>query len=96
MDIVERLRKRAATWLSVGWGNNDIFDEAADEIERLRNKVRWLEMCENTVVKQNAEIERLREALEKIALSVCEIKTDSAGAWSYCITIAKTALKEGE
>jgi len=36
MDIVERLRKRAATWLSVGWGNNDIFDEAADEIERLR------------------------------------------------------------
>ena len=36
MDIVERLRKRAATWVSVGWGNNDIFDEAANEIERLR------------------------------------------------------------
>ena len=39
MDIVERLRKRAATWVSVGWGNNDIFDEAADEIERLRKEV---------------------------------------------------------
>ena len=36
MDIVERLRKRAATWVSVGWGNNDIFDEAANTIERLR------------------------------------------------------------
>jgi len=36
MDIVERLRKRAATWLSVGWGNNDIFDEAANTIEQLR------------------------------------------------------------
>ena len=45
------------------------------------------------LIKENV---KLREALEKIALSVCEIKTDSAGAWSYCITIAKTALKEGE
>jgi len=36
MDIVERLRKRAATWVSVGWGNNDIFDEAANTIEKLR------------------------------------------------------------
>ena len=60
MDIVERLRKRAATWVSVGWGNNDIFDEAANEIERLWNKVQWLEMCETTVVKQDNEIERLR------------------------------------
>ena len=39
MDIVERLRKRDAIWLSVGWDNNDIFDEAADEIERLRRDV---------------------------------------------------------
>jgi len=61
MDIVERLRKRAATWVSVGWGNNDIFDESANEIERLWNKVRWLEMCESTVVKQDNEIERLRK-----------------------------------
>ena len=37
MDIVKRLRKRAATWVSVGWGNNDIFDEAANTIERLRD-----------------------------------------------------------
>jgi len=45
-DIVERLRKRAITWLSFGWGNNDIYDEAADEIERLRKtnimQARWL------------------------------------------------------
>ena len=39
MDSVERLRKRDAIWLSVGWDNNDIFDEAADEIERLRRDV---------------------------------------------------------
>ena len=36
MDIVKRLRERTATWVSVGWDNDDIFDDAADEIERLR------------------------------------------------------------
>ena len=36
MDIVERLRKRAASWLSFDWDNDDIFDDAANEIERLR------------------------------------------------------------
>jgi len=39
-DIVERLRKRAITWLSFGWGNNDIYDEAANEIERLREALK--------------------------------------------------------
>ena len=48
MDIVERLRKRAATWVSVGWGNNDIFDEAANEIEQLRKALRYiLTHCES-------------------------------------------------
>jgi uncharacterized protein YPO0396 len=61
MDIVERLRQEIA-----GYTDGPIeaaeatMHEAANEIERLRNKVQWLEMCENTVVKQNAEIERLR------------------------------------
>ena len=36
MDIAERLRKRAASWLSFDWDNDDIFDDAANEIERLR------------------------------------------------------------
>ena len=36
MDIVERLRERAASWLSFDWDNDDIFDDAANEIERLR------------------------------------------------------------
>lgn len=36
MDIVKRLRKRAASWLSFDWDNDDIFDDAANEIERLR------------------------------------------------------------
>jgi soluble P-type ATPase len=93
MDIVKRLRKRAATWVSVGWGNNDIFDEAADEIERLRNKVRWLEMCENTVVKQDNEIERLRgenqKQRERIMLLNSMIQTEHE-------IIRVAALKESE
>ena len=38
MDIVERLRKRAASWLSFDWDNDDIFDDAAKEIERLQKE----------------------------------------------------------
>ena len=42
-----------------------VADRAIKEIEKLRNKTRWLELVENTVVKQDKEIERLREALQK-------------------------------
>ena len=38
MDIVKRLRKRAASWLSFDWDNDDIFDDAAKEIERLQKE----------------------------------------------------------
>ena len=36
MDIVKRLREQADSWLSFDWDNDDIFDDAANEIERLR------------------------------------------------------------
>ena len=36
MDIVKRLREQADSWLSFGWDNDNIFDDAANEIERLR------------------------------------------------------------
>lgn len=48
MDIVERLRSEAANWSATC---GDLFGEAADDIERL----------DAVVVKQAAEIERLRE-----------------------------------
>ncbi len=38
------------------------------------------------------EIERLREALQKIADSQVEI--NAAGAWSYCVFVAQTALQQ--
>jgi len=67
MDIVERLRKRAATWVSVGWGNNDIFDEAADEIERLRREREIFSQALDDANDWGGELyadnERLREAL---------------------------------
>ena len=65
MDIVEQLRKSANTVYSQdGYTFRlGLQNEAANEIERLRNKVQWLEMCETTVVKQDNKIERLREAL---------------------------------
>lgn len=70
MDIVARLRDP----ILFNFDAFDLCDEAADEIERLQNKVQWLELVENTVIKQADEIEklreernRLREALQKIA-----------------------------
>ena len=62
MDIVERLRQKAERKSpNLYVEQQRIETEAANEIERLRNKVQWLEMCENTVVKQTNEIEKLRE-----------------------------------
>jgi len=74
--------------------------EAANEIERLRNKVQWLEMCENTVVKQNVEIERLRELLQQW-LGNCFVDTYGQGV-TFGMGVKKVwaetraALKEGE
>ena len=58
MDIVKRLREQAASWLSFGWDNDDIFDDAANEIERLREQAHY--HYENGL-KKDVEIERLRE-----------------------------------
>jgi hypothetical protein len=59
-DIVERLRKRAATWVSVGWGNNDIFDEAANEIELLRKQLAHSVNLGNSWMD---ELDRMRKTL---------------------------------
>lgn len=70
MDIVDRLRQTEEETATVGQKLvylqvpvNPDGPEGANEIERLRNKVEWLEMCEKTVVKQDNEIEWLRQAL---------------------------------
>ena len=103
MDIVKRLRQEIA-----GYTDGPIeaaeatMHEAAEEIERLRNKVQWLEMCETTVVKQDNEIERLREKYEE---AIDDIEEWGAYAPEYfqekwklkeCIEQHRAALKEGE
>ena len=75
MVIVERLRKQTATW--------SIFNDAADEIERLREQAHY--HYENGL-KKDVEIERLREVLERIA-------EEGSGNGQ---AIAYAALKEGE
>jgi len=45
MDIVKKLRERSQRWSSAGWGNSDVFDAAADEIERLREALKGLLQC---------------------------------------------------
>jgi len=80
MDIVERLRKRAATWLSVGWGNNDIFDEAANEIERLR-----------VVLQQIADIEH-----EDIPTPQTSNESVTWIVLAMAVGLAEKALKENE
>jgi hypothetical protein len=80
MDIVERLRKRAATWVSVGWGTNDIFDEAADEIVRLRG-----------VLQQIADIEH-----EDIPAPKTPNEGVTWTVLAMAVGLAEKALKEGE
>ena len=90
MDIVERLNQ-----LDGFFPIPLIAKEAADEIERLReeNQQQALdfiasegEWCEMTD-KKNKEIERLREALRRIAND-----KDGLDVWSF----AEAALKEKE
>ena len=80
MDIVERLRNRAATWVSVGWGNNDIFDEAANTIERLRG-----------VLQQIADIEH-----EDIPVPTTPNEANVWTVLAMIIGLAEKALKETE
>ena len=80
MDIVERLRKRAATWVSFGWGNNDIFDEAANTIERLRG-----------VLQQIADIEH-----EDIPAPTTPNEANVWTVLAMTIGLAEKALKESE
>ena len=70
-----------------------VADRAIKEIEKLRNKTRWLELVENTVVKQDKEIERLREALNQI----CKYESPSGDPWftyNEAIEIAHSALQQ--
>jgi hypothetical protein len=80
MDIVERLRKRAATWVSVGWGTNDIFDEAADEIERLRGALQQIADIEHE------DIPAPKTPNEGVTWTVL----------AMAVGLAEKALKEGE
>ena len=80
LDIVERLRKRAATWVSVGWGNNDIFDEASNTIERLRG-----------VLQQIADIEH-----EDIPVPTTPNEANVWTVLAMTIGLAEKALKESK
>jgi len=73
-DEIERLRKivdRLSDWKEVNGVRVLMKDYYETEIERLRNKARWVEMVESTVVKQDAEIERLRRIMTSI-LNACK------------------------
>lgn len=90
MDIVERLRQRIAL---VKFDSDAIaLHDAADTIEQLRGQVDFERECrEDTYAdleKQDAEIERLREALKKI----CHVTGSDMEAYD----IAENALKEKE
>jgi len=75
-DIVERLRAGAANF------GYPLFEEAADEIERLRKSA--IETMQEMLRRAN-EIERLRLALQEIA----DMRYDNTSA----ATIARRALE---
>ena len=88
MDIVERLRKLADGERPYG-SLLDVMDEAADEIERLRwenanmeklwgkSEGTWMEIRD----KQDAEIERLREALKLVRDELDRRRKNAEEAW---------------
>ena len=89
MDIVERLRQaETAKDFFEDW---KVYKEAADEIERLRKDyaLAWENhlLHEQIFVLTEAKIERLREALQKIA---------KTADWPTQLTIAKSALQQKE
>ena len=63
----------------------DLFDVAADEIERLREVRDGLANMADALLAKDAEIERLRAALEEIA-------GDPTGISTYQADLAKQAL----
>jgi len=98
MDIVERLRRiNAFLYVTEDEPEYDykLSYEAADEIERMRNKVRWLEMCENTVVKQDNEIERLRKENQKLWERIM-ILNDMIQTEHEIIRVRKSAKRKGK
>jgi len=98
MDIIERLRWRIHTSHDV----NALTNEAANEIERLREALKTFadnvretnaEIDKNwakTIYPLKAENQRLREALKEILAHETDYEPYD------CIEIARAALKEGE
>ena len=62
MDIVERLRASGIE----GGDNWKKYQEAADEIERLRSKAELLDACQIMALQQLEEIERLRKIIYEL------------------------------
>jgi len=97
MDIVERLRWRIHTSEDV----NALTNEAANEIERLREALR---LMPKTITDAANEIERLRGVLQQIAdiehEDIPVPQTSNEGVtWTVlamAVGLAKKALKEGE
>jgi len=105
MDIVEWLRELRMSTSNADWNSaivNNRLDEAADEIERLREALKTFadnvretnaEIDKNwakTIYPLKAENQRLREALKEILAHETDYEPYD------CIEIARTALKEGE
>lgn len=82
MDIVERLRDTASKGVSV-WG--DLQIKAADELEILAAEG---DLQRSTIAKMQAEIDRLREMVQKL-ISATDVTTYGAA-----IHQARAALKE--
>lgn len=81
MDIVERLRAVAQGYV-VFFNDHSVYTEAADEIERLRNKIERLQEALQMLVDEKCDYMKLNLLGDP--------------EQQHTIKIARTALKEGE
>ena len=81
MDIVERLRAVSQGYV-VLLNDHGVYTEAADEIERLREKV-------NELVKE-------RNRYKRVCLKIVGDSEEESDISDFVLYLAKEALKEGE
>ena len=92
MDIVDDLRDLNS--MHTPDEVSGIADEAANEIERLRQRDGFIAVLDKQIVEKDAEIERLREALRTICDGPRDVEKSYAELFVEVKIEARSALQQ--